>query len=76
VAFEIWSGNANGGEKDPMPFSKVVEQCKIYNFGIQMLVHFSSNFWRKTPVKAGRLKWVLTRALQSARAGVAVPRPR
>jgi hypothetical protein len=38
----------NGGEKDLMPFTKVVEQCKIYNFGIQMFVHFSSKILRKT----------------------------
>jgi hypothetical protein len=38
----------NGGEKDPMPFTKVVEQCKIYNFGIQMFAHFSSKILRKT----------------------------
>jgi hypothetical protein len=45
----------NGGEKDPMPFTKVVEQCKIYNFGIQMFAHFNSKFWRKITVNAGRL---------------------
>jgi hypothetical protein len=29
-----------GGEKDPMPFAKVVEECEIYNFPIIHLVHF------------------------------------
>jgi hypothetical protein len=38
----------NGGEKDPTPFVKVVEDQEIYNFGIQMFVHYSSIFWRKT----------------------------
>jgi hypothetical protein len=38
----------NGGEKDPTPFAKVVEDQEIYNFGIQMFVHYSSIFWRKT----------------------------
>jgi hypothetical protein len=37
-----------GGEKDPTPFVKVVEDQEIYNFGIQMFVHYSSIFWRKT----------------------------
>jgi hypothetical protein len=49
----------------------------IYNFPIQIFVHYSSNFWRKIAVKAGRLKQNLTLALQSARAracvAVAVP---
>jgi hypothetical protein len=31
-----------------MPFTKVVEQCKVYNFGIQMFAHFSSEILRKT----------------------------
>jgi hypothetical protein len=38
----------NGGEKDPTPFTKVVEQCKIYNFGIQRFAYFSSKILRKT----------------------------
>jgi hypothetical protein len=29
-----------GGEKDHMPFAKVVGQSKIYNFGIETLDHF------------------------------------
>jgi hypothetical protein len=33
--------------KDPTPFVKVVEDQEIYNFGIQMFVHYSSIFWRK-----------------------------
>jgi hypothetical protein len=33
-----------GGEKDPMPFTKVVEQCMIYNFGVETLDHFC---WKK-----------------------------
>jgi hypothetical protein len=31
-----------------MPFTKVVEKCKIYNFGIQLFAHFSSKIWRKS----------------------------
>jgi hypothetical protein len=31
-----------------MPFTKVVEQCKIYNLGIQLFAHFSSKIWRKS----------------------------
>jgi hypothetical protein len=38
----------NGGEKDPTPFTKVVEQYKIYNFGVQRFAYFSSKIWRKT----------------------------
>jgi hypothetical protein len=30
----------NGGDKDPTPFAKVVEECEIYNFPIIHLVHF------------------------------------
>jgi hypothetical protein len=30
----------NGGEKDPTPFAKVVEECEMYNFPIIHLVHF------------------------------------
>jgi hypothetical protein len=30
----------NGGEKDPTPFAKVVEEYEIYNFPIIHLVHF------------------------------------
>jgi hypothetical protein len=42
-----------------------------------MFAHISSNFWRKITVNAGRLKWVLTLALEGARrAGVAVAVPR
>jgi hypothetical protein len=37
----------NGGEKDLMPFTNVVEQCKIYKFGIQLLAHFGLKIWRK-----------------------------
>jgi hypothetical protein len=61
-----------------MPFTKVVEQCKIYNFGIQMFVHFSSKILRKTRQNSARPSWVGTLALQSARAraGVAVAAPR
>jgi hypothetical protein len=59
-----------------MPFTKVVEQCKIYNFGIQMFAHFSSKILRKTRLNSARLSWVGTLALQSARAGVAVAAPR
>jgi hypothetical protein len=61
-----------------MPFTKVVEQCKIYNFGIQMFVHFSSKILRKTRLNSARPSWVGTLALQSAhaRAGVAVAAPR
>jgi hypothetical protein len=27
----------NGGEKDPTPFTKVVEGCEVHNFGIHFL---------------------------------------
>jgi hypothetical protein len=51
----------NGGEKDPTPFVKVVEDQEIYNFGIQMFVHNSSIFWRKTQSKCASLScfWLL-----------------
>jgi hypothetical protein len=45
----------NGGEKDPTPFVKVAEDQEVYNFGIQMFVHYSSNFWRKTQSKCASL---------------------
>jgi hypothetical protein len=50
-----------GGEKDPTPFVKVVEDQEIYNFGIQMFVHYSSIFWRKTQSKCASLSyfWLL-----------------
>jgi hypothetical protein len=32
----------NGGEKDPMPFTKVVEDWEIYNFAIHRLGHLCS----------------------------------
>jgi hypothetical protein len=32
----------NGGEKDPVPFAKVVEEYEIYNFPIIHLVHLCS----------------------------------
>jgi hypothetical protein len=44
-----------GGEKDPMPFTKVVEQCKIYNFGIETLDHFCWKKLRKTRSVEGGL---------------------
>jgi hypothetical protein len=34
--------------KRPYAFMKVVEQCKIYNFGIQRFAYFSSKILRKT----------------------------
>jgi hypothetical protein len=45
----------NGGEKDPMPFTEVVEEHKIYNFRIHTLVHFSCKIWRKTRSKGASL---------------------
>jgi hypothetical protein len=39
-----------------MPFTKVLEQCKIYNFGIQMFAHFSSKILRKTILNEATLK--------------------
>jgi GDP-D-mannose dehydratase len=51
----------NGGEKDPTPLVKVVEDQEIYNFGIQVFVHYSSIFWRKTQSKCASLSyfWLL-----------------
>jgi hypothetical protein len=55
-----------GGEKDPMPFTKVVDQCKIYNFGIQMFVHFSSKILSKTLLNSASLNGVWLLGIQSA----------
>jgi hypothetical protein len=44
-----------GGEKDPMPFTKVVEQCMIYNFGVETLDHFCWKKLRKTRSMEGSL---------------------
>jgi hypothetical protein len=45
----------NGGEKDPTPFTEVVEEHKIYNFPIHTLVHFSWKIWIKTRSKGASL---------------------
>jgi hypothetical protein len=50
-----------------MPFTKVLEECKIYNFGIELLDHFCFKNLRKTLLNSVRLNWVSTLALQSAR---------
>jgi hypothetical protein len=71
-----------------MPFTKVVEQCKIYNFGIQRFAYFSSKIFRKTllnkatpyclaPERAGT--WARTTwrsAMSASRPYVAVRAPR
>jgi hypothetical protein len=48
-----------------MPFTKVVEECKIYNFPIHTMVHYSSKFRTKTRSKEAWLKWFGTLVLQS-----------
>jgi hypothetical protein len=45
----------NWWRKDPMPFTKVVGQWKIYNFGIETLDHFCWKKLRKTRSMEGSL---------------------
>jgi hypothetical protein len=55
-----------------MPFTKVVEECKIYNFPIHTMVHCSSKFRTKTRSKEAWLKWFAPYCSRvCARAGVA-----
>jgi hypothetical protein len=56
----------NGGEKDPTPFVKVVEDQEIYNFPIDRLVHFCFEISRNS--QSNRDSWVAT--------GQAAPRVR
>jgi hypothetical protein len=59
----------NHWEKHLWAFVKVVEGSEIYNFDIHRLVHFSSNFGRKSCVKEPKpAKPALSRALALPRA--------
>jgi hypothetical protein len=70
----------NCREKDPMPFTKVVEQCKIYNFVIQRFAYFNSKILRKpllnkpTP-NCLALERVGTRARTMSRSAMSASRP-
>jgi hypothetical protein len=63
-----------------MPFMKVVEQCKIYNFGIQRFAYYSSKISRKILLNKATpnflaLEHAGARARAMSRSVLSAPRP-